>query len=473
MRGNRQKELYIYRFADYLTAVISWLLYFMYRKQVETGAVNFNEIFSDKNFYWGIILIPFFWIILYQIFDKYKDIYRYSRLSTLFNTLIMSFLGTIVIYFTILLDDKVLNYISSIHSFFALFLIHFLLTSSVRMVLLTKASRRLKAGKVLYNTLIVGGESTALELYEEITSRPFSLGHDFIGYIDSNGKIDNELSVHLPRMGKIENLSSIIEDQNIEEVIIAIETSEHNRLREILSILDDYRDRLLVKIIPDMYDIMLGSVKMNHVYGAVLIEIDQDLMPQWQWFTKRAMDIVVSIIGILILIPLYIFAIIKVKLSSPGPIFFLQERIGINGQPFNIIKFRSMYTDAEKDGPQLSNEDDPRTTSWGKIMRKWRIDETPQFFNVLIGDMSLVGPRPERKYFIDKICEEAPYYRHLLKVRPGITSWGQVKYGYASNIQQMLARLKFDILYIENMSITLDIKILFYTIVVLLRGKGK
>jgi lipopolysaccharide/colanic/teichoic acid biosynthesis glycosyltransferase len=175
----------------------------------------------------------------------------------------------------------------------------------------------------------------------------------------------------------------------------------------------------------------------------------------------------------LILSPVILMSMLRVKLSSKGPIFYKQERIGLNGKPFDIIKFRSMHVEAEKDGPQLSNDNDNRVTSWGKVMRKWRIDEIPQFFNVLKGDMSIVGPRPERRYYIDLISKEAPHYKHLLKVRPGITSWGQVKYGYASNVQQMIQRLKFDILYIENMSISLDIKILFYTILVLFQGKGK
>ncbi|MFN5090303.1 MAG: sugar transferase [Bacteroidota bacterium] len=470
---NLNNHTLIYKWADYFCAMIAWGSFFAYRKMMIEKEENVSVIFQDINFWYGLIIIPIGWFLVYSLFDQYGDIHRHSRLKTLSRTFFLSFFGVLILFFTLILDDFVSNYTTYYQSFLALFSFHFILTVVTRMFLLTAASRRIRQGMVKFNTIIIGGNSEALTLYEEIISQKRSYGYHFIGFLRSNKEKTSPLETKLKYLGNIKDLDSIIKEYQIEEVIIAIQTQEHNLLKQLITALFDFRPILYVKIIPDMYDIMLGSVKMNQVFGTALIEINQEIMPPWQIAFKRVLDILVSFVSLLLLAPLFAYLSLKVKQSSIGPVFYRQERIGLRGVPFTILKFRSMYENAENSGPQLSKDEDNRCTPFGAIMRKWRLDELPQFWNVLIGEMSLVGPRPERKFYIDKIMEQAPHYRHLLKVRPGITSWGQVKYGYASDVDQMIQRLKYDILYLENRSIALDFKIMFYTLVVLVQGTGK
>lgn len=457
---------------DYLSAISAWLLFWGYRHYLLGDLTFWNSwhIFGPRDYLMSLVIIPGGWLFLYMLSGTYFDLYRKSRLDEINRTLISSIMGSILVSLLIFANDAA-DYSYFIKTTGRYLFIHASATLFLRLLLLNHIKNNLIEGKVGFNTLMIGGNKKAIDIYKKVSDSPKVLGNIFKGFIYSTKENGNGMSKHLPQLGHLSELERIIDENEIEEVIVGVDTSEHHLLENIITRLS-YRP-VVVKIQPDTYDIISGSVKTSNVYDAVLIHIYPDLMPDWQRVCKRVIDIIASAVALILLSPLLLLAAIKVKLSSSGPVIYKQQRIGLFGKPFHIYKFRSMYTNAEEQGPALSSDDDPRITPWGRFMRKWRIDELPQFINILKGEMSLVGPRPEREYFIGKIIETHPHYKYLHKVKPGLTSWGMVQFGYAENVEEMVERMKYDLLYIENCSLVLDLKIMMYTLNVLFQGRGK
>lgn len=457
---------------DYVAAALAWFTLWMYRQHIRfhLDYPDTLQLFHTRHYINTLVIIPFGWLFAYLMSGTYFDLYRKSRLNEINRTLISCIIGCIIVSVIVFAKDSS-DYSYFINEFGHYLLIHTVFTLVFRLFILSSVKVNLKNGKVGFNTLIIGGNQKAIDIYKQVLDNPKALGNMFLGFIYSNKEASNGMSKYLPQLGHLAQLEEIIDEHHIEEVIVAVDSSEHHLLENIVTRLC-YRP-VVVKVLPDYYDIISGSVKTSNVYDAVLIHIHPDLMPDWQRVCKRTLDIVCSLLALIILSPLLLFAAIMVKLSSKGSVFYKQERVGIFGRPFYIYKFRSMYMQAEQEGPALSSKMDPRITPWGRFMRKWRIDELPQFVNIIKGEMSLVGPRPERKHYIDIISVTHAHYKYLHKVKPGLTSWGMVQFGYAENVQEMIERMKYDLLYIENCSLALDVKIILYTFMVIFQGRGK
>jgi len=470
MKVNQKKQLIKYLLGDYIAANVIWFLANIYRYYNIASSLGFDDFasyqFSGKVLT-GQIIIPFFWLLLYYLSGYYNSPMRKSRLLEFNKTLISVEIGVVIVFFVILVDDLPRDYHVYYQLLAILFFGQFILTYSIRALITQKLTTQIHNRIIGFNTIIIGAGEQALKLFQELNAQSQSIGYKVVGFIslEEEPRLIKDQDVE-----RLENIEEFIQRKDVEEIIVAPDFTDEKAFFELLNSL--YRFNLPIKVIAGEKNVLSRSVKMSSIYATPMVEITRDNMSEGAKNIKDIFDKIISVLALFFFSPLFAWIAWKIKKNSPGAAFYKQERLGYRGKPFTIYKFRTMKMDAEKEIPLLSDLNDERITEFGKILRKYRLDELPQFWNVLKGEMSLVGPRPERKFFVDQIVCKAPYYYQTLSVKPGITSWGMVKYGYANTVDKMIERLQYDLIYLENRSLTIDIKILIYTIRTILTGKG-
>ena len=449
---------------DFVTICLAWLVYYIIR--VRSG---WMQVPIEPELLGPIVAVYLFWFLLFVTVGLYRSWYaasRFDELALLFKTLSV---GCLFLFFAVFVDDAGASQGPNARIVIAIYwgiLLTFVGTG--RLAVRSMQRRMLIAGIGTHNTIIVGSAARTRELYDEVLKYP-ALGYRVKGFVGISRR-KTSLVDGVPFLGSIDDLPRVIDRHGVRDVLVALDSSDHDRLLDVIAKCSDKNVGL--KIMPDLYDIISGQARTNQIYGFPLIEISAQLMPPWEEAAKRLIDVMVSATVLTVGFPVWLLIAFLIKLESPGRVLYKQERVGKDGHHFHIIKFRSMYQDAERAGPQWAGRHDPRITKVGRILRQLHLDEIPQLWNVLKGEMSLIGPRPERPVFVESLSRDIPLYTRRLKVRPGVTGWAQVKHKYDETVDDVRKKVQYDLYYIENMSLRMDFKIILNTLSHMLLGKG-
>ncbi len=433
-RPSRKALERLFIFGDWIAFGVAWLLFFAWRKFVEMQDATWELVLGDNRLFLGLIVIPGFWILSLKCYGGYDKILFRSRLKVLAESIEVIIVGTLVLLFGAVRDDLTLQYVDYAEIYLVLAGIHIGVVVLFRLFTLSRIKAYYHRGELVLKRVATGDVGVDLP--------QVSLA---------------EMSRDLEAMGSV----------NIDECYIA----GGRDMNKIMAFVHGHLPQVQLKISSSEINNLPHYVSINPSLKSAFYDVDFGRLSFLSRLIKRVGDILAAVVGLIVLFPLGMYAVVRIKLDSPGSVFFKQERIGRHGQVFNIIKFRSMYANAEDAGVQLSHLNDTRVTPWGRVMRKWRIDELPQLWLVLIGRMSIVGPRPERRFYLDQIVESLPEYNFLFSLLPGITSWGQMRCGYASDLDQLLTRARYDLLYFQYQSVVLDLKIILMTLHRLVTGR--
>lgn len=465
---------------DIAAVTVAFAATFWLRYKSHLFNQSFDSHIDISSFTQPMLILAGCWIVLFFLCGLYRDWYRESRLDEIFVVARGALIG-IFLMFVITGAPQIVAFLSSgrLSSLFTPTKVATILTYGGLIFLFAAISRfgvhtflswLLSRGIGQSNVLIIGANPSGEELLHDLQRYP-QLGHRVVGFVDDDGRKKNTQVSGLPVLGHYSDIRTLVKQHQIRGIIISRVSASPNEILRILEYCGDLR--ITIHVVPSLMDVIAGHLKTHQIFGMPLNVLLQDHLPPWQAQIKRAIDICMSLLVLGLGAPLWLAIVLLIRLTSPGKAMYSQERIGQYGKPFTIYKFRSMYIDAEKrSGPQWATKNDPRITPVGRFVRKTRIDEIPQFINVLKGEMSLVGPRPERAFFIEQLKKEIPWYVQRIKMKPGITGWAQVKHKYDTSIEDVKQKVIYDLYYFENMSLMLDIKIIIRTLWVVLVGKG-